>query len=143
MVLQNQPVKPVQQLPRLALLQLEDPLGEVPHREDALPPRDGVGPHDGVHGGEARADVAGAAPGGLVDGDAPGVPGRRAEEPVPDERGREALEEAPVRRGEAVVELVPGRPEGVAAAVGGELGQPQGGVVGGAGLELDVAVPGG
>lgn len=141
MIIQNHPMKPIQQLRRLSLVQLIDPLGETAQRKDTLPPSDGVGPHDGVHRRKILADVEGAAAGLLVDEDVLRVVGHGAVEPVADEGGREALEEFLVRAGEAVVDLVARGPEGVAAAVGGELGQAEGGVVGGADFELDVAVP--
>lgn len=143
MILQNDPIKPIQQLSRLPLLQLVDPLGKPPQRENALPPRHRIRPYHRVHRREVPAHVQRAAPRLLVNGDAFGVVGHGAVEPVADEGGREPFKEALVGPREAVVDLVARGPEGVAAAVGGQLGQAQGGVVGGAGLELDVAVPGG
>lgn len=129
-----------QQLIRLVLVQLVDPLRERAQRKDALPPRDGVRPDDGVHGRQPLPDVLRAAPRLRVQADLLRVGLGGADEAVADEGGRQALEELLVLAGEAVVDLVPARPERVAPGPR-ELGQPERGVIGRVRLELDVAVP--
>lgn len=140
-IVQNHPIKSIQQLLRLTRLQLVDLLGKRPEREDALPPGHRVRAHDGVYRREMFPDIQRAATGLVVQDIVLRVPFRGADEPVADEGRRQPFEEFLVRAGEAVVDLVARGPERVAAPVGGELREPEGRVVRRARLELDVAVP--
>ena len=86
-------------------------LDVVPHGENALPPRDGIGANDGVHGFQLGTDVLRGAAGAGMQLEAlslgDGVEARLLE------RDGEAFEELLVRRADAVVELVARRPQRV------------------------------
>lgn len=121
-------------------VQLVDVLWERPDGKDALPPRDGVGADDGVHGLEARSDVQRVAALALIELDRVGVIPGCSVEAVADESGGEAFKELLVGLREPVVDLVPRSPESVATGLG-KLRQAQRGVVCWHGLKLDVRVP--
>lgn len=103
--------EPFQQVVALVLRQAVDVAREAAHGEDALPARDGVRPHDGVHGLQGGADVLGRAARRRVHLQAQVL--RDFVEAAALEGGREALEELLVGRGDAVVDFVAGGPHGV------------------------------